>query len=334
MNEKDQRLAGFCRKHGYDGVLIRRRSNIAWAADGADVHCDRGTPLGVASLLWTPQRKTVLTTNIEDARLAAEEFNGEWEINAEPWWTANGRPKGNFATDYPDDTIAELRFSLTPRELEQVKALGHDTADIMSRVMREICPGQTERDVAADMIAGLRRRDIFCPVLLVAADERIALYRHPIPTSKRIEKAALVVLCAQRRGLIVCISRMVHFGPLPADLRRRHDAVCRVDEALQEATRPGVRWCDALAAGIRAYEETGFADEWKKHHQGGPMGYETRDFLVTPSETRVILPNQVIGWNPTITGTKSEDTTLSSGENLTAMPNWPLCGSRPDILCR
>ncbi len=64
------------------------------------------------------------------------------------------------------------------------------------------------------------------------------------------------------------------------------------------------------------------------------MGYETRDFLVTPSETRVILPNQVIGWNPTITGTKSEDTTISSGENLTAMPNWPLCGTRPDILCR
>jgi len=41
-----------------------------------------------------------------------------------------------------------------------------------------------------------------------------------------------------------------------------------------------------------------------------------------------------VGWNPSITGTKSEDTILSSGEVITGMKNWPVCGSRPDILCR
>jgi hypothetical protein len=44
--------------------------------------------------------------------------------------------------------------------------------------------------------------------------------------------------------------------------------------------------------------------------------------------------NQLVGWNPSIAGTKSEDTILSTGEVLTAARNWPMVGSRPDILCR
>ena len=143
-----------------------------------------------------------------------------------------------------------------------------------------------------------------------------------------------VIVCTRRKGLFVCLTRILHFGPISDDLRRKHDAVCKVDEVLRSTTRPGVRWCDVLAAGISTYEATGYADEWKKHHQGGPLGYEPRDFLATPTETRTVLENQLVGWNPSITGTKSEDTILSSGEVITAMPDWPMCGSRPDILCR
>jgi len=121
---------------------------------------------------------------------------------------------------------------------------------------------------------------------------------------------------------------------LPPDLRRKHDAVCRIDSALHAATAPGQRWSDILEVGIQVYEETGFRDEWRHHHQGGPMGYEGRDYKATPSETRRVVENQAVGWNPSITGTKSEDTILSSGEVLTSMRNWPTCGGRPDLLCR
>ena len=37
MNEKERRLAEYCKKGGYDGVLLKRRTNIAWITDGADV---------------------------------------------------------------------------------------------------------------------------------------------------------------------------------------------------------------------------------------------------------------------------------------------------------
>ena len=64
------------------------------------------------------------------------------------------------------------------------------------------------------------------------------------------------------------------------------------------------------------------------------MGYEARDFKATPTERRRVVERQLVGWNPTITGTKSEDTILSDGSVLTAMADWPMHGTRSDILAR
>jgi Xaa-Pro aminopeptidase len=334
MHEKDRRLLEYCARRACEGLWLRRRSNIAWAADGADVHCDSSSALGVASIVWTPARKRVLTNDIEAARLAREEFGPEWEIQAGPWWERGAEPEGNLARDWPEDCLCELRASLTPLELERVRALGSEVAEVFELAMKRVRPGSSELQFAGELSAALLERGIQAPVILAAAEERIALYRHPIPTQRRVERAFMGVLCASRHGLIVCLTRLVHFGPLRGDLARRHAAVRQVDAALHAATKPGARWCDVLATGIRAYAEYGFAEEWKLHHQGGPMGYECRDFLATPTETRRVAEQQHAGWNPSITGTKSEDTLLSTGETLTAMPDWPLAGGRPEILVR
>jgi Xaa-Pro aminopeptidase len=335
VNEKEKRLAGFCRRRGCDGVLLRRRSNIAWLTDGADVHVDSSSSTGIASLLWTPRKKVVFTTNIESRRLADEEFKGsDWEIRASNWWEDARTPEGSFATDFPADPFADLRAPLTELEIRRLREVGGIASEALAAVLRAARPGATEHQVAGELSGRLRKEGILTPVLLAASDERIARYRHPIPTSKKVAKSLLVAVCPRKWGLMVATTRLVHFGAIPKELRRRHDAVCRVDAALHAATRPGARWCDVLAEGIRAYRETGFAQEWKKHHQGGPVGYEGREFKATPSETRRILDRQAVGWNPSIAGTKSEDTILSSGEVLTSMKDWPTCGTRPDILIR
>jgi len=336
MNEKERRLADFCKRHGYDGVWLRRRTNIAWLTDGGDVHVDSSSSTGVASLLWTPRKKVVLTTNIEARRLADEEFGSEWEVQAEWWWRSPKRPEGRLATDFPDDPFADLRAPLTGLEVQRIRDLGELTSAALQPVLTRLeWRGATEHDLAGTYSSSLRCLGVDVPVVLVASDVRIGKYRHPIPTSKKIEKAVMVAACTRRHGLTVALTRLVYFGKkLPQDLRRRHDAVCRIDAALHAATAPGQRWCDILEVGIQVYKETGFTDEWTLHHQGGPMGYEGRDFKATRAETRKVVEDQAVGWNPSIAGTKSEDTILSSGEVLTAMKNWPMCGTRPDILCR
>jgi antitoxin VapB len=248
MTEKESRLASFCRERGVDGVFLRRRSNIAWITDGADVHIDSGSPLGIAAILWTPSRKIVLTDTIEAPRLRSEEFDSEWEIRTHNWWESPSVPSPQTcATDWPDDQIAHLRFSLTDFEVIHARDLGHEAAAALCDALRAVSRGDSEHELAALISARLRRRAIFAPVLLVEADARLARFRHPIPTGAGIDRVVMAAICAQRRGLIVSATRLVHFGRVPEDLRLRHEAVCRVDAALHQATRPGARWCDLFA---------------------------------------------------------------------------------------
>jgi len=366
---KVARLNALCRRKKIDTVLLRKRANIAWLTDGADMHVDLGSATGVGAVLWFAEsigrRPVLLTDNIERDRLIEEErFDSEtWEIDAPDWWVAQvsmdevicsaleevGSDIVRFISDDQGrDRFQSIRTPLTDREVDAVRSLGRDSARVMADLlMRFVQPGMSELEIAGRLTGDLRALGILAPVVLIAADDRLNRYRHPIPTDNRVKGTVMVALCAQRLGLTVSITRLVHFGPsLPDDLKRRHEAVCRVDAALHSATRIGRRWCDCLAEGIAMYERCGFADEWRRHHQGGPMGYDLRDFKATPFETRTVQPRQLVGWNPSITGTKSEDTILTPDagdagasapcEVITAMSAWPVDEptGRPAILLR
>jgi Xaa-Pro aminopeptidase len=155
----------------------------------------------------------------------------------------------------------------------------------------------------------------------------------------------MLVLCARRHGLIVALTRLVHFGRLPAELVRRHQAVCAVDTAFHLNTRVGTPVREVFRRGVQAYADQGFPDEWRLHHQGGPCGYQGRDSLGTFDATGVVLENQPFAWNPSITGAKSEDTILATAkgpEVITPAKDWPMievkwlgrAWRRPDILVR
>jgi antitoxin VapB len=345
MDTIDQRLRDYCAERHLTGLILRRRSNMAWASGGADFHCDTASTFGIATLVWTPQRKLCLTDTIEAPRLRDEEpliANG-WDIEPIDWWDADSRIEsflcnGAYECDVPDDRFYELRATLTPAEIDRARTLGQDTAQVVERLLhQDVRPGMTEHHLGGAVAGWLRDRGIAAHVVLVAADERIARYRHPIPTGRAIERCAMVAVCAQRHGLIVSLTRLVHFGPIDPETTRRHAAVIEVDRALHAATSPGTQWCHVLAAGIHAYERTGFSDQWRLHHQGGPMGYEARDFKATPTETRRVHLNQLVGWNPSISGTKSEDTLLvhaQRNEIITHTGEWPMIQGRPAILQR
>jgi antitoxin VapB len=137
----------------------------------------------------------------------------------------------------------------------------------------------------------------------------------------------MLVTCGRRSGLIAAITRLVHFGEPDDTLKERHRAVCDVDAAMILATVPDRPVTDALAAAREAYAANGFPDEWKLHHQGGATGYRPREYLVTPDTTEKVYADQAFGWNPSITGTKSEDTILVGEEGVAFITaptaTWP-----------
>ena len=59
----------------------------------------------------------------------------------------------------------------------------------------------------------------------------------------------------------------------------------------------------------KLYDDAGYEGEWKMHHQGGPTGYGCREFVVIHGLDKKIHTGQTYAWNPTIQGTKCEETT-------------------------
>lgn len=365
MNEisiKLQRVRRFLMERKLGAVLYGNLNNFAWLTGGRDAHVLLAGELAVASILVTRRRAFLVTNNIESGRQCAEEVSSRiFEPLIYPWPEAGrvaamvrkaagtGRivsDNGAHGFTNMGADLGQMRWQLLPAELKRYRELGQIAIESVERVCRTIKPGMAEHEIAARMASDVLARGAVPYVALVGTDERIKRFRHPIPTDKKLKRHAMLVICPRKYGLIAAVTRLVHFGKLPGDLRRRHDAVCMVDCAFNLATRPGVKAKEIFRRGMQAYVEQGFRDEWKLHHQGGAIGYAGREWLGAPSCEEVVLENQAFAWNPSITGTKSEDTvfvTKNGMEILTpADKRWPMvhihradgCIERPDILVR
>lgn len=354
-------------ERGRPAVLLGSRAGFSWLTGGGHSHVNHAVEPGVALLVVTPDQVTLLTNVIEAPRLRDEEVSDlPVPIRSVPWHEPAERTRLlaeliGPATAAPladchlpglpaevDPGLAALRRVLQPVEAARIRECGRRLGAVLGEVARRVEPGWTEFRAAGELHRGLLEAELLPWVTLVAADERIALYRHPIPSRGRhIRGRVMLVACAEYEGLICACTRIVGFARPDADFRRRHEAVARVDAALIHGTRPGRKLGDTLADGIAAYAAAGFPDEWKLHHQGGPCGYAPREFIVNPATDAVAVAGMALAWNPSIAGTKSEDTILlgdNGPEVITPTPDWPVIAvappaggpvmHRPDVLVR
>lgn len=237
-----------------------------------------------------------------------------------------------------DAKVASLRVTLTAHERALYRSLGQDCGRAIADVARAIRPSMTEFEIAAHLAAATWALGVTPIVLLVAADERADAIRHPLPTPKRVKHKVMLVLCGRRAGLVLSVTRMVYItttpnATIPADLLRRHEAATFVDAVAIAKTQPGAVARDVFAAIQAAYRERGFDGEWTLHHQGGAAGYLSREWIANPTLARVVGANQAFAWNPSVAGTKSEDTVLLTAaadgngfthEVLSVSPGWPM----------
>lgn len=344
---KRARLAAWLERHALDMVLLTQRANFAWLTAGGTNHVVQGAEGGVTTLVATRDAIRCVANAIEAPRMRTEELvDLDIDVIEHPWHDAQAEASvwhdvvgsRRAAADVrlpamppsvsalPAD-FAELRWELCEAEMRRYRTLGADVGAALGEVARAVKPGETEFEVAAAMAARLNGHGIRLPVVLIASDERIDRYRHPVPTDRQIGRRVMLVACGERHGLIASATRLVSFGPLSDDSRRRHDAVVRVDAAFIANTRPGRTLSEVFRAGCEAYAAVGFPDEWRLHHQGGSAGYLGREVKATPDATAQVLPHQAFAWNPSIAGTKSEDTILVMPERieiLTQAKDWPM----------
>ncbi len=360
---KQDRVREYLDSHKLDAVLLSRRCNFSWFTCGAHNFVNNACDVGNSWLLVDKDSAVVLTSNIEAPRLQQEELASSGiEVIDFPYYHPEARA-GAFekllagravAADAPPPAVKlpalgsdfdRLRWTLTESEVERYAALCTDVAGAVEFIARDVDPGRTEYETAGMLSGAIRCCGATPWVLLVAGDERVSQFRHPLPTDLVIQDYFMLVICAERNGLIAACSRLASFGRLSEELAAKHRAVAMVDAAFIGATNPGAKFGDIYAEGQEAYAAAGFADQWQFHHQGGSCGYLPREVVAGPGDATVAMANQAFAWNPSIAGTKSEDTILCTpdGPQLLAAPgDWPILKAewkgaaipRPDILVR
>src|SRR5918995_4575165 len=324
---RNEKLRDLMQERALGGLLLRRPANFAWYTGGADNRVDRGAPLGVASVLLTPESSYVLTDNIEAPRMRVEQ-TPDVEVVEHPWHRGPGAlleelvGSSLIGTDFPTEIgpnlsteVAPLRSILGAEAVESYRRLGTDAVRAISQASASLTPDTDEIEAAAELAAACRRRGMFSPVLLAASEERLARYRHPIPRGGPLGGRTMSVVCAERGGLFASLTQIIDFREPDPETARRQEACAEILRRMrQEATRPGLTLADAFKECRRFYAEVGFQDGWRDHHQGGTTGYASREVIATPDAHQEIQTGQAFAWNPSLEGTKTEETFVL-GEN-------------------
>jgi antitoxin VapB len=332
VERKHGRLRDLLQTRGAKSLWILTVRNLSWVTAGAEVAIDTSSEMAPYSILITPEKRTIITSNIELPRLRDEERFEDlgFEFAVSDWYTGDLPPMPGLIRDVDEAVGAEiqrLRWVLDDDEQARLRALGSDTAAALESAVLAASPGESEWEIAARLDAACRQRGGQAIVNLVATDERIARFRHPYITGHRLEKLLMMVVCMRRGGLFAAATRLAYFGALPPALRDKQDKVAAIDAAGMAASRVGRTLGDAFAALQAAYQSQGEGGQWKHHHQGGLIGYGSRERVATPADPLVIEPGMAFAWNPSIVGCKSEDTILVGADGFEivtqASTSWP-----------
>lgn len=340
---KQERLRGLLDELDLRGILLKKQANFSWFTAGGLSMVGIATEIGVVSLLVTRDARYVIASRIEAERMRREEGLAELGFEVlEHEWYADGETESvagvvgdlrrvGADTWFPgarnvDAEIRRLRYPLTEGEIERYLFLGERLSAALEVVIPGIRPGDTECGIAGRLGAELWKDRIDPTAFMVAADERAYIYRHPIPTEKKVQKYVMICVNARYKGLIATVTRLLHLGPPPPGLLKQLDDNIEIECRMIAATKPGRPAAEAFQAGVQAYRDLGYGDEWRKHHQGGAMGYYARDYKATAEREELVAENQAFCWNPSIAGTKSEDGFIatSAGPLMITRPvNYP-----------
>jgi Xaa-Pro aminopeptidase len=347
LNEEVSRKLQLIRKAltetGATGVRLKGTDWFAWATAGASNTVLLTAETGVAEVLVTVRDAWVLTDEIEAQRLEDEELSADFKLHVNPWADAAAREsfvrevtnEGKVLSDCPVPHVEKRLPALLKHhkrvmmssELERYREVGRKASEAMTEVLSKAQPTWTEYQLAGAGAEALWARGLHPALTLVAGERRLPLYRHATATGEAIGRVAMLVFCARGYGLYANLTRFVSFGTLPDQEAALHRHVREIEAQSLNVCQPGTSLDAIYHALAQAYEQHGFPNAIREHHQGGTTGYLAREIVANPTTTDTLVEGVPVAWNPSLSGAKIEDTfvILQDGtlENLTFDPNWP-----------
>ncbi len=323
IETKLSNLRADMKAQGWDAVYISKSEHFAWITAGGDNIVTRYSENGVCAIVVTQENAYFICNNIETRRMLVEEKLGElgFEEKSCYWYEnktmdfiheiiGNGKLAADIALPGAEDANAvllEREKVLCDNEIARYLHMGKVFSGVIERYITTVKPGDTEIKIAGGLAAAMWEAGLEPVLFLVATDHRIYDYRHAIPTDKKLEKFLMISCNARYKGLITKITRMAYFGDLPAELKEQYAKTVEIENVMADATRPGVDDLEIFELSKKLYAEAGYPEMWKVHHQGGPQSYTNGFYLMNQDVHEKVRLNEVYGYNPSITGTKTED---------------------------
>jgi Xaa-Pro aminopeptidase len=192
--------------------------------------------------------------------------------------------------------VEELRMVKEPEELDRIRAAVALTEQVFDRVWQDLRPGVTEKEVAWEIEAGIRKAGAeavsFPPI--VGSGPNGAL-PHAVPTDRKIAAEDAVVLDLGARLRLYC-SDMTRtwVGPrVPEKIREIYKIVREAQQAAMEAIRPGIdsHEVDRIARGI--IERAGYGDAFG-HGLGHGVGLAVHEKPGYGKKNSVVLQENMV----------------------------------------
>ena len=332
IEEKTTKVRNLMKSLDLEAILLKKQSNYSWLTAGGMNMVSIGTEIGVTSLLITENDRYVIASKIESPRAMEEEkledlgfmlMEYNWYEPRESELLKSVVPDMKIGCDVGvyglrniDVELRRIRYSLMPEEQERYLWLGEKVSESIEKVMVEAPHSCTEAELTGELTRRLWKLRIDQIGFQAGSDERAYKYRHPIPTEKKIDRYLLFNVMARKWGLTLTITRTMSFGKVSAEIREQYKDNLFIENSMIAATRPGAIAGDIFEMTCDQYDKHGYKDEWRKHHQGGSAGYRLRDYICTRETKEVVQDNQAFCWNPSISGTKTEDTFIVRGDGM------------------
>ena len=338
---KEDKIRKIIEENKLAGILLATRTNFLWFTGGKRNDVINNNDTSLVYLFITKNKKYLIGTKTDGVRVFEEELS---DFGLEPlfynWYNQSFLDclkrigvKGSIGSDFVfkdfqfiEEELSKVRVDLTDFEVKRVSKLSKEYSKLLTRFCLNLKPGQTEKEIANKFKYECGKKGINIIISMVGSDQRIFKYRHPIPTDKKVKNYVMLATGVEREGIIVDLTRSIYFGKVPEELMIKQREVNFIGANYIDNSCPGVKLKNLFKIGVQAYKKVGYTDEWKNHHQGGILDYKLGSYSASPNCERVLSNNNIVSWNPTITGVKSEDIILVKGdgaEQLSIDKEWP-----------
>ncbi|MFM7130748.1 MAG: M24 family metallopeptidase, partial [bacterium] len=220
--------------------------------------------------------------------------------------------------------------SLSEAERAALRRLGRALALCVETTAATFKRGETERDIAAQLVHRMLREGVQPVHVQVLAEERARHYRSAAPRNQAVRNWAVISATGRRDGLDVSISRCVAFDmPTPQQVRD-FDVAAMAQTTGSFFTRPDESVGVIAPKVRRILEKNGFADEWGRESSLASAGRPVSELpSISLAPTMSTIPaNSAWAWQVSVGSSRVCDTIVTDGTGfefitVSRHSSWP-----------